>query len=216
VQQVVRARLAEQERQARVAIAVELLAAAFPPASELRDPACWPRCAELFPHVLATTDHAHATGQTTVTTASLLGRAGTYLHLRRRAEHRTARELLEPALSIYETLVDADQAEVGGILNSLGLVLRDETDLAGARAHLERALAIQEATLGSNNPDVGVTLERLGRVIHDQGDLAGARAHLEQANTILRTALGPEHPWVGRTREDLAQVLRDQGDQGRL
>jgi tetratricopeptide (TPR) repeat protein len=212
VQQVVRARLAEHDRQAHIATAVELLAAAFPPTSELRDPACWPCCAQLFSHVLAAADHAHATGQSTITTASLLGRAGTYLHLQRRAEHRTARELLERALAIYETTVGAHQVEVGGILNSLGLVFRDEADLAGARAHLERALAIQEATLGLGHPDVGVTLERLGRVLRDQGDLAGARAHLERAHIVLQAALGPEHPWVGRNLDYLGLVLHDQGD----
>jgi tetratricopeptide (TPR) repeat protein len=211
LQQVVRAQLAEHDRRARITTVAELLAAAFPPARQLRDPASWPRAAQLLPHMLTATDHARAAGLATATTASLLGRAGTYLHLRRRAEHAVARGLLERALSIYEA-AGVDPAEVGGILNSLGLVLRDQADLTAARAHLERALAIQEAALGPDHVDVGITLERLGRVLRDQRDLAAAQAHLERAQTILQAALGPQHPWVARDLDYLGLVLAAQGD----
>jgi tetratricopeptide (TPR) repeat protein len=211
VQQVVRARLTQHDRRARIATVVDLLVAAFPPAMQLRDPARWPRSAQLLAHVLTATDHALADGLASATTASLLGRAGTYLHLRRRAEHAVARGLLERALGIYEA-AGVDPAEVGGILNGLGLVLRDQADLTGARAHLERALAIQEAALGPDHIDVGVTLERLGRVLRDQRDLAAAKAYLERAQIILQAALGPEHPWVARDLDYLGLVLAAQGD----
>jgi tetratricopeptide (TPR) repeat protein len=212
VQQVVRARLADQDRQARTTTAVELLAAAFPPANELRDPASWPRCAQLLPHALAAADHAQAAGLAAATTAGVLGRAGSYLHLRRRAEYAAARELLERALSVYQTAVDSDDPEVADILHSLGFVLRDLGDLTGARTHLECAVSIQEATLGPDHAEVGLTLETLGRVLRDQGELADARTQLERADRILTAALGPDHRWVGRNLDYLGLVLRDGGD----
>jgi tetratricopeptide (TPR) repeat protein len=212
VQQVVRAHLTDRDRQARITTVVKLLAAAFPPASELRDPAFWPGCAQLLPHVLTAAHHAQATDTAEVATASILGRAGRYLHLRRRAEYATARALLERALAIQESALGADHPEVAVTLHSLGFVLRDQVDLPGARAHLERALAIQETTLGPDHVEVGLTLESLGRVLHDQGDLPAARAHLERGDTILRAALGPDHRWVGRNLDQLGLVLRDQGD----
>ena len=212
IQQVVRGRLADHDRQARTATAVELLAAAFPPVNELRDPTCWPRCAQLLPHALAAADHAQAAGLAAATTASVLRRAGSYLHLRRRAEYTAARELLERALSLYQTAVDSDDPQVAGILHSLGLVLRDQGDLTGARTYLANALAIQEATLGPDHVEVGLTLETLGRVLRDQGDLADARAQHERADRILTAALGPDHRWVGRNLDYLGLVLRDGGD----
>jgi tetratricopeptide (TPR) repeat protein len=213
VQQVVRAQLAGQDRRARTATGVELLAAAFPPANELRDPACWPRCAQLLPHALAAADHAQAAGVAAATTASVLRRAGSYLHVRRRAEYAAARELLERALDVYQTAVDADNdPEVADILHSLGFVLRDQGDLTGARTQLEHALSIREATLGPDHVEVGLTLETLGRVLRDQGELADARAQLERADAILTAALGPDHRWVGRNLDYLGLVLRDAGD----
>jgi tetratricopeptide (TPR) repeat protein len=212
VQQVVRARLADHDRQARTATVVELLAATFPPANELRDPTCWPRCAQLLPHALAAADYAQAAGQAAATTASVLCRAGSYLHLRRRAEYTDAQELLERALSVYQTAVGSDDPQVAGNLHSLGFVLRDQGDLTGARSHLERAVSIQEATLGRDHVEVGLTLETLGRVLRDQGDLADARAQHERADRILTAALGPDHRWAGRNLDYLGLVLRDGGD----
>ena len=212
VQQVVRTRLAGPERRTLINSAVELLASAFPPANVLRDPEHWRRCAQLLPHVLAAVDHAEGTGLESASLAAVLGRAGTYLHVRRRAEYAAARSLLERAVVLCETSVGPDHIEVASILHSLGLVLRDQADLPGARQQLERALAITEARMGPDHVDVGLILESLSRVLRDQGDLAGARAHLERASTILEGAVGPEHPWVGRTLGNLGRVLHDQGD----
>jgi tetratricopeptide (TPR) repeat protein len=212
VQQLVRAHLADRDRQERISTVVELLAAGFPPASDQRDPAPWPRCAQLLPHVLVAADHAQAAETAAAGTASILARAGSYLHLRRRAEYMTARGLLERALAIQLATLGADHPQVAATLHSLGFLLRDQGDLAGARARLERALAIQKATLGPNHAEVGLTLETLGRVLRDQGELATARAQLERGDAILRAALGPDNRWVGRNLDYLGLVLRDQGD----
>jgi tetratricopeptide (TPR) repeat protein len=212
VQQLVRAHLTHSDRRACIGTVVELLAAGFPPASAQRDPAPWPRCAQLLPHVLAAADHAQAAETAAAGTASILARAGSYLHLRRRAEYTTARGLLERALAIQLATLGADHPEVAATLHSLGFLLRDQVDLAGARTHLERALAIQEATLGPDHVEVGLTLETLGRVLRDQGELAAARAQLERGDAILRAALGPDNRWVGRNLDYLGLVLRDQGD----
>jgi tetratricopeptide (TPR) repeat protein len=172
----------------------------------------WRRCAQLLPHVLAAADHAEATGLESASLAAVLGRAGTYLHVRRRAEYAAARSLVERAVVLCETSVGPDHIEMASILHSLGLVLRDQADLPGARQQLERALAITEARMGPDHVDVGLILESLSRVLRDQGDLAGSRALLERASTVLEGAVGPGHPWVGRTLGNLGRVLHDQGD----
>jgi NB-ARC domain len=96
VQQVVRAQLAEQDRRVLIATAVELLAAAFPPAGELGDPARWRHCAQLVPHVLIAADHAEPAGLAAAATAIVLQRAGTYL--RYRADYKTAHDPAHPRL----------------------------------------------------------------------------------------------------------------------
>ena len=102
VQQVVRAQLASDDREAYITTAVELLAAAFPSTSPLRDPMWWPRATQLLPHVLAATGHLEAAGLVTADAARVLACAGTYLHAQRRAEYEAARALLQRAIDIHE------------------------------------------------------------------------------------------------------------------
>lgn len=191
VQQVVRAQLAEQDRRVLIATSVELLAAGFPPAGELGDPARWRHWAQLVPHVLIAVDHAEPAGLAAAAIAIVLQRAGTYL--RYRADYKAARELLTRALSLQERALRPNHLKLSVTLNSLGTVLHDQGDLAGARAHLERALVISEAALGPDHPDVGEFQRGLGRLLRDQGDLDGARTHLQRAHSILEATRGPEH-----------------------
>jgi tetratricopeptide (TPR) repeat protein len=212
VQQVMRAQLAEPERQATITTVVGLRAARFPSDDELGDPKRWPRCAQLLPHLLAATEHAHEAATAGTTAVGLLGRAGAYLE--GRGAYEPARGLLERTLTLAEAGLGSDHPEVGAILAKLGEVLLDQGHLTSARAVLERALEIFEATLGPDSPSVGATLSNLGRVLVTQGDLAGARSALERALAITKAALGPEHPEVGATLRNLGLVLAEQGDLG--
>jgi tetratricopeptide (TPR) repeat protein len=212
VQQVVRAQLSDEDRQTLSATAVELLAAAFPSTDAMGDPDCWPRCAQLVPHVLAATDHVQTTGPIVATTASVLRSASAYLQ--RRAEFAAAHGLLARALTLEEAAMGPGYPGVGATMDSLGAVLRYQGNLVGACSYLERALAIKQAAFGPDHPDLASSLCSLGRVLRDQGDFANARAHLERALAITETALGPDHPTLGSILDHLGRVLRDQGDAG--
>ena len=210
VQQVVRAQLAEPERQASITAAVGLLAASFPSDDELGDPKRWPRCAQLLPHLLAAADHAHEAGIAGAAAVVLLRRARAYLE--GRGEYEPARGLLARALAVAEAGLGLHHPEVGAILANLGQVLLDQGDLASARAALERALEIFEATLGADSAEVGITLSNLGRVLYTQGDSASARAALERALAVTQAALGRHHPEVAATLRNLGLLLLEQGD----
>jgi tetratricopeptide (TPR) repeat protein len=97
-------------------------------------------------------------------------------------------------------------------VNNLGLVLKDQGDLAGARDAYERALAIDEAVFGPDHPKVATDVNNLGLVLQDQGDLTGARAAFERALAIDEAVFGPDHPNVARDVNNLGLVLQDQGD----
>ena len=208
VQAVVRNRLTPQEHDAWAEVAVRVLEAAFP--SESDEPATWPRCAQLVPHVLVTAEHAKTKQAVVEVATQLLDQAAGYLW--RRAELRAARAAQEQALTIKEAVYGPDHPDVARSLTNLGMVLRELGDLAGARAAQERALAIAEAAYGPDHPHVASILTGLGIVFSELGDLAGARAAQERALAIAEAAYGPDHPEVAITLTNLGNVLRELGD----
>jgi len=179
VQAVIRTHLSQQEQDAWAALAIGLLDEAFP--TQLDEPATWPRCAQLLPHVLAAADYAERQ-EAAGAAAATLHRATEYLS--RRAEFRAAQAAGERALAIKEAVYGPDHPEVAGTLGNLGNVLEELGELAAARAVLERALTIFEGVYGPDHPEVAGTLGNLGNVLEELGELAAARAALERALTI--------------------------------
>ena len=86
---------------------MHLVRAAFP--TEPADPAAWPACARLLPHVLAVTGHATALSIDLETTAWLLAEAGAYLF--ERADYPQARTLHERAVAIREACLGPDHPD---------------------------------------------------------------------------------------------------------
>jgi tetratricopeptide (TPR) repeat protein len=184
VQAVVRNHLAQQERDAGAELAVSLLAEAFP--TQLHEPATWPRCAQLLPHVLAAADHATSNPATAAAAGNLLNWALEYLS--RRAELRAARAAGERALAIFEVAYGPDHPEIARTLGNLGIVLEQLGELGVARAALERVLAIFEAAYGPDHPSIALTLTNLGNVLRRLGELDAARAAQERALAIQEAA----------------------------
>jgi hypothetical protein len=120
VQAWVRATLDEPAQRRWAAVAVQLIWAAFPVDTD--DPATFPACARLLPHVLAATDHASRLAADPEATAGLLTRVGVYLW--RRVEPGQARQLFERALAILEARLGPDHPDVARSLNNIGNALR--------------------------------------------------------------------------------------------
>jgi tetratricopeptide (TPR) repeat protein len=192
VQAVARAR-SERKRTAQNAFA--RLTARLPavyPDDGYSNPASWPSCAQLTPHLLAICETVPLGGAANTEYADLLARAGGYFH--GRAASSAARPLFERVLAIYEKALGPEHPGTAATLNSLALLLQDDGDLAGARPLFERALAIYEEALGPEHPETATSFNYLARLLQDQGDLAGARPLFERALAIREKALGPEHP----------------------
>ncbi|MFN2503002.1 MAG: tetratricopeptide repeat protein [Acidimicrobiales bacterium] len=141
---VVRERLAPAEAARLAGHAIAALQGAFP--NQAHDHRSWPRSARLLPHVLAVATHSPATAEL----ASLMQSAGIYLWSR--SQLRSAEELLERALRIFEAAYGPDHPEVARTLDNLGIVLQETGDFGGAREHQERALRIEEAAYGPDRP----------------------------------------------------------------
>ena len=168
------------------------------------NPASWPCCAQLTPHLLKSCETEKADGATNSKCADLLGSAGVYFY--GRAVYSKARPLYERALAIREKAVGPEHPDNVCNLSSLAVLLQAQGDLAGAGALFERALAICEKALGPEHPDTAESLNNLARLLQDRGDLAGARALSERALAIYEKALGPEHANTVMVRNNLAKL----------
>jgi len=120
---------------------VAVLAAVYPD-DGIDNPASWPRCATLTPHLVAICNSETADAADSAQRADLLGRAGSYL--RGRAAYSAARPLFERALAICEKVLGPEHPGTATSLNNLASLLQDQSDPAAARPLYERALAIYE------------------------------------------------------------------------
>jgi tetratricopeptide (TPR) repeat protein len=195
----------DQSRRALVAA----LAAVYPD-DGYDNPASWPRCAPLTPHLLATCDTETADAAVNAECAGLLILAGEYFHSR--AAYAAAQPLFQRALAIYEKVLGPEDPATARSLVSLAILLQAQGDLAGARPLYERALAIHEEVLGREHPSTASNLNNLAGLLRNQGDLTGARPLLERALAIFEKVLGPEDPDTALSLNNLAQLLKSQGD----
>ena len=216
VQAVARARSeAKGTAQSALARLIARLAAVYPDDS-YSNPASWPHCAQLTPHLLVSCSTEMTDAAENAKCANLLNLAGSYFHGRRfhgRAIDSEARPLFERALAIREKLLGPEHPDTATSLNNLANLLLDQRDLAGARPLLERALAIWEKALGPEHPDTATSLNNLASLLHRaSGDLAGARPLLERALAIREKALGPAIPRRQMCLMSIVDLLRAQGD----
>jgi tetratricopeptide (TPR) repeat protein len=201
-------RAGEARDQLRRALVAAL--AAIYPNDGYRNPASWPRCALLTPHLLASCEPEMADAAANAECADLLHRTGAYFH--GRAAFTGARPLFERALTIRQKVFGPEDLHTAQSLNSLAILLQDQGDLAGARPIFERTLAIKEKELGPQHPDTAASLNDLARLLQSQGDLARARPLFERALEIKEKTLGSEHLDTAVSLNNLANLLVEQGD----
>jgi tetratricopeptide (TPR) repeat protein len=168
------------------------------------NPQSWPLCAKLTPHLLA------RRGPDNASVAEVLGRAGSYFHVR--GAYSQAAPLLRDALAMQEKTLGPEHPDTAMSLNNLALLLTDQGDYAGALPLHERALAIREKVLGPEHPDTATSLDNLALLLQIQGDYAGAQPPYERALRIREKTLGPEHPDTALSLNTLALLLQSQGD----
>jgi CHAT domain-containing protein/tetratricopeptide (TPR) repeat protein len=114
------------------------------------------------------------------------------------------REHFLAALQIEKKLAPGGSTTEAGILASLGVWEREQTDFAAAHAYFEQAVTLAEQ-LSPASQQFGRTLENLALVEIDEGDLTAARAHLERALSVeekLHGNLGPNFLNLGVVASD--------------
>ena len=208
VQEVVRDRLAEDDRKTWVEAAVDLINSSF--ICEENNLQTWSVGMSLLPHALVVTEHAEASKLALASTVVLLNNVGQYLRIR--ADFAQAKTILKRAVAIGEIIYSSDHPIVAASINNLGMILIELGDLQGARENFQRALAIDEATYGPQHPDVAIDVNNLGGVLKELGDLQGARENYQRALAIDEATYGPNHLEVAKDVNNLGDVLQDLGD----
>jgi len=188
---------------------VSRLAAIYPD-DGYHNPASWPLCAQLTPHLLVECVPNKADEAGSAEWAELLKRAGSYFH--GRAAYARAEMLGRRALAIQEKVLGAEHPDTAGTLNNLALLLVDQGDLVAAQPLYERALAIAEKACGPEHPTTATSLNNLANLLEAKGDLAGARPLLERALAISERVHGPDHPTTATSLNNLALLLKIEGD----
>jgi tetratricopeptide (TPR) repeat protein len=192
-------------------VLIAALAQVYAEAKDAYDnPASWPRCALLTPHVRAICETEHTGKGESVECADLLNKAASYFH--GHAALPEAKELFERSLAIREKLLGPDHPDTAQSLTNLAFLLNDQGDDAAARPLHERSLAIREKVLGPEHKDTAESLGNLAFMLKQQGDRAAAQRLYERALAIREKVLGPEHPDTATSLNSLGCLLHDQGD----
>lgn len=209
VQEVLRARMADDEERTWASAALLLFTPVFW-GDVVTDVERWALLDVSLPHALAAADHCERLKVEEKNVAWLLNQAG--VHSETRADYTRAKSLYERALAIDEAAYGPDDPRLAIRLNKLGGVLESLGDYTGAKSHFERALAMDEAAYGPDDPAVARDLNNLGELFRRLGEYKRAKALDERALAILERAHGEEHPHVATTANNLGLVLRALGD----
>ena len=117
------------------------------------------------------------------------------LDLGKAARFAEARQLLERAITIGESVRGPDDVFVGMLLHDLVGVALETRDNARAEPLQRRALAIFESAWGAGHPYSAMARMRIAVLLHMAGQRAEAEALLRPATQLIENALGTEHAW---------------------
>jgi tetratricopeptide (TPR) repeat protein len=120
--------------------------------------------------------------------------------------------LLEKALAIGRQTFGPEHVTVAQSLNDLGVLQREQGNVAAAQPLLEESLSMRRRLLGPQHQDVAVTLVELGRVFTDRGRDGEAEPLIREALAIRRKVFGEEHRETATSKSELGWLLLRRGD----
>ena len=206
VREVASARRAGGAREDMRRALVAALAAVYPEDGH-SNPASWPRCALLTPHLLASCETEPDDDDAGAQCASLLNRAASYFH--GCAAYAGARPLFDRALAIREKMLGPGHPDTAESLNNLAELLRVTNRLSEAEPLIRRALAIREKMLGPGHPDTAESLSNLALLLRATKRLNEAEPFIRRALAIDEKSYGSDHPVVAMDLNNLAALLYD-------
>jgi len=120
--------------------------------------------------------------------------------------------LASTALRLVSDIVEGEEAEEDLLLmNSVGLMLRDQGRLEEAEVLYRRGLAGYERVLGVDDPSTLISVNNLGMLLQNQGKLEEAETLLQRALEATERVLGVNHLLTLISVNNFAELLKDQG-----
>jgi len=129
-----------------------------------------------------------------------------------RARFDLAREQLERALKMQESIHGPSHPAVAESLNRLGNLSYTESAYDAAYGYYERALEIRREVLGSEHPAVATMHNNLGIILAVLDRYAEAKVQHERALAIWEKTVDADHPSLGMSHHNLAIALSGIGD----
>jgi tetratricopeptide (TPR) repeat protein len=203
VSEVIRRRMARDERERWLRAALRVVNAIFPPDAD--DVRSWPRCSIWLAHALTVVEWDEAEAADASACSNILNNVGGYLGAQ--ASYGKAEVLFRRAVAIIERTSGPNHPSVAVRLNNLAGILHDTNRIAEAEPLYRRALAIDEQNLGPNHPDVASRLNNLAGLLHDMNRMSEAEPLYRRALAIAEQTFGPNHPRVAICLSNLAGLF---------
>ena len=196
-------RLDADERGKWATIALRIVSAAF--SFDSQNPNSWRSCADVLPHVLSSTLHAHDAGVVPREVVEMLGRIGRFLL--KQGGYAEARTLLEMAYKLVTPTYGMHSVQAADIANNLARVRHRLGDLAGASALYEAALEIDRENYGQDDPHLATVANNSAMTLVELGRLPEARDRFEWAVGVYRKNYTSNHPKIASVMNNLGFVL---------
>lgn len=120
-----------------------------------------------------------------------------------------AREMVERAISISESIPANNSLLTARFLGGLATIYDEQQDLAKAIPLVERALAICEQSLGDRHPRTIDAKRLLAWLYNEVNEVAKAQRLAAQAVEMSEQVVGPDHYLTARCIYTLSHVTRD-------
>ncbi len=126
-----------------------------------------------------------------------------------------AREYLEMAAALAESIPDVAPDERARMANALGNLLLNERKYAEAEVQLQHALRLREQSHGPDHPYLARTLNSLGNVVQHLDRFDEAIAYYERSLKIREKVHGTDHPDLVIVLGNIATLLVRHGEPAR-
>jgi len=205
VAQEIRMEATEGEVERWIRAALHWLESAFPQdPGDVRD---WGLCSELFPHAVASVDHALDFGLRERSALALLNRAAAYRA--ERCDYPLARELMEQALASCKRLENGDPL-IGQAHLVRGMIFADIGEWEPAHEELKTAIGALQTSVETGHPDLRRARIALASLMIDRDNPEEAEAELRKA--LAEQGDEPDDRPAGAAHKLLGWVLAERGD----
>ena len=182
------------------------------PTDSYANPASWPLCAKLTPHVLNWAERSLPIDGKIPLAPKLLNAAGSYLQ---------AHALFDQALPLRQTALDLRiftlgemHADTATSLNDLALLRYEQGNYSLARPMYRRAFQIRRRLFGLQHLETAESLNNVGMLLWEQSLPRRAEPFLKAALQIRYDKLGPESRLTAQSFNNLGLVYYEIGLHG--